>query len=448
METLQDHGAVRSSDSKDVFVHKGIFDAHIHLSWAGSKAKQFDFERQPDWRAFENFVASSTVNFVKSYGLDENKMSASLDEMEETFLQVCRRHPHRELIVYRVCGHLALVSPNLAQRYQLPARGAWIEDRGIHRLHDLMPPASCADFKDSFLKMQTEMLSRGITAVGEMSLVDAACEALIKLCQDGRLLIDIQGVLEAGRAPQAEAFGPRLVSNRDAIGPLDRAAELQMRHWKLYLDGSMGARTAWLSQPYSDAETFGLQLVNGLELLERSSQALKKGFFLSFHAIGDAAVDQILDLGDSVLGLLKQSRRALDSWGWAPSQHRIEHAQVLREDQLSRIAQQGWCLVLQPHHRVADAVFVESRLGPRFPGLTYRAGSLLRAGIPIALSTDAPVDFAKPREIVNSLSHHPVVSERILEKEALWLATVGARSTLGLRQDPIELGSTVFLTEL
>jgi predicted amidohydrolase YtcJ len=216
----------------------------------------------------------------------------------------------------------------------------------------------------------------------------------------------------------------------------------------MYLDGSLGARTAWLSRAYSDADSFGLSLVPGLSLMEQSSRALRLGFSLSFHALGDAAVDQALDLATSLAPDLQLHGRASSSLSWAPTRHRLEHTQVLREDQIFRIRDQGWCLVVQPHHRCSDEAFVQRRLGDRYPAQCYRAGSLMNAGIPLAWSTDAPVDSPSLAQILDALETHPESKERVFKLDAMWIATRGSRQSLGLKNDVVRRGSTVFLTEL
>src|SRR5690606_10779169 len=162
-------------------------------------------------------------------------------------------------------------------------------DKELRRVEPLMPQISDKDKKKALLKAQKNLIAVGITGISDMSMDEGSVEAIKSLAKDGELLIDVEGVfLSTGpKFPEILAQGPHCVSNAASVGPLDRSAVFSLRYWKRYLDGSLGARSAWLMSPYSDAETFGKKLYEIKELTQSADEALRLGFGLSFHCIGD-----------------------------------------------------------------------------------------------------------------------------------------------------------------
>lgn len=155
---------------------------------------------------------------------------------------------------------------------------------------------------------------------------------------------------------------------------------------KVLADGSLGARTAWLSSPYSDAETSGHPNVTKewLELVARETH--EAGLQMAVHAIGDATMDMVLDVYES-LGNVEGAG------------HRIEHASLMRPDQIERAKRLGVRLALQPHFVMTDWWVIE-RVGEERAKWVYPFRSIAEAGIPFGLSTDSPVEPLDPWETV------------------------------------------------
>lgn len=151
---------------------------------------------------------------------------------------------------------------------------------------------------------------------------------------------------------------------------------------KLFFDGTLGSRTAWMLDPYEDGRDHGMPLSS----LETASEAVRAaadgGLSLVIHAIGDAAV-----------------RRALDLLATAPKvalPHRIEHLQCVHPDDLGRAAELGVVASMQPSHLPGDVALAEARWGGRAKG-AYAFQSLLERGTVLAFGSDAPVTHLDPR---------------------------------------------------
>ncbi len=154
---------------------------------------------------------------------------------------------------------------------------------------------------------------------------------------------------------------------------------------KLYLDGALGSRGAQLFEPYSDApETRGLALTQNSDALFLMEAAAKRGLQIAIHAIGDAANARALDLIQAVKPLASSD-----------AIFRIEHAQIVCEEDLERYHNLNVTAVIQPQFFASDRHWAIDRLGTERMKTAYRWKSLLNAGIVIAGSSDSPIEAAE-----------------------------------------------------
>lgn len=165
---------------------------------------------------------------------------------------------------------------------------------------------------------------------------------------------------------------------------------LRIGHLKLFADGTLGSRTARMLAPFlsggSGDDERGLYLTPPQEMREVFHQAAQAGFSLSVHAIGDEANRVCLDLFAE-----------LDAAGFPRPKipHRIEHAQILDDFDLSRFRDLGVTASVQAGHAQDDRFAADLALGER-GRLCYRFGDLWRAGALLAFGTDAPVSELNP----------------------------------------------------
>ncbi|WP_336644917.1 amidohydrolase [Microbacterium sp. USHLN186] len=161
---------------------------------------------------------------------------------------------------------------------------------------------------------------------------------------------------------------------------------------KLFSDGALGSHTCFLSEPFTDRpDSRGVEAINMMELRQTIVRCADRGFSTAIHAIGDAAVRNAADA-------LATSRSALVG-GAVP--HRIEHAQHVRREHLTLLARSGAFAVMQPESCTSDIDMVERRLGSR-EVLSYGWRTLLEHGVPIAFSSDAPVEGIRPLHGIHS----------------------------------------------
>jgi predicted amidohydrolase YtcJ len=158
-----------------------------------------------------------------------------------------------------------------------------------------------------------------------------------------------------------------------------------MRAVKLSLDGALGSRGAALHEPYSDeAGHRGLLLLAPEEYEARVRAFMARGFQVATHAIGDRANTLVVDV------LL----RASEATGTRGLRHRVEHAQVMRLEDIARLGAGGLVASMQPTHATSDMPWAEARVGPERIQGAYAWQRLKAAGAVLALGSDFPVERA------------------------------------------------------
>jgi predicted amidohydrolase YtcJ len=157
---------------------------------------------------------------------------------------------------------------------------------------------------------------------------------------------------------------------------------LELRAVKLYVDGALGSRGAALHAPYADEPgSKGLLLLSPEAFAHKAKAFSERGFQVAVHAIGDRANTLALD----VLSTLDPALR-----------HRIEHAQVLRQEDVERFAKGGVIASFQPTHATSDMPWAEQRLGVERVRFAYAWRSLLDSGAHVAFGSDFPVEDPNP----------------------------------------------------
>ena len=151
---------------------------------------------------------------------------------------------------------------------------------------------------------------------------------------------------------------------------------------KMFLDGSLGSRTAWMLEPYEASSSRGMAITSEVDARRAVHFAAEHGLAATVHAIGDAAVRRALDLMTPLPA--------------AAVPHRIEHFQCVAPADLDRAAAAGIVVSMQPAHLLTDIPLVDRHWGARGAG-AYVFASLRRRGTPMVFGSDAPVATLDPR---------------------------------------------------
>ncbi|MEO8199235.1 MAG: amidohydrolase [Gemmatimonadota bacterium] len=152
---------------------------------------------------------------------------------------------------------------------------------------------------------------------------------------------------------------------------------------KMFLDGSLGSRTAWMLEPYEGSRDRGMAITSESMASQAMQLAAENGIASVVHAIGDAAVRRALTLMEGLSG--------------TAIRHRIEHFQCVHPQDLERAARAGIVLSMQPAHILTDIPLAERHWGARSAG-AYAFRSLLNTGAVLAFGSDTPVASIDPRD--------------------------------------------------
>ena len=222
------------------------------------------------------------------------------------------------------------------------------------------------------------MLSYGLTTVADMGTSAEDWAVMRRAGDAGRLnvrIISYASGIDNLLAVAGTRPTPWLYDNR-----------LRMVGVKLYLDGALGSRGAWLKAPYRDAPgQRGLPFLNDTALKNLMSRAAMDNFQVAVHAIGDNANALLLDAIEELSDTYKGDRR------W-----RIEHAQIVDPADLPRFARHGAIASMQPTHQTSDWRMAEARMGVERLQGSYAWRSMLDNHVPLAFGSDFPVESPNP----------------------------------------------------
>ncbi|KJK58912.1 amidohydrolase [Saccharothrix sp. ST-888] len=241
--------------------------------------------------------------------------------------------------------------------------------------------------------------------------------------------------LTALLALAAEGEGPEVFGYWGELGGVETARRLGAvgAGGDLFVDGALGSHTACLHAPYADAEHTGTAYLTADEVADHVTACTEAGLQAGFHAIGDAALAAVLD------GV----RAAADRLGLArvrSLRHRVEHAEALDDKMIAAFAELGLTASVQPAFDASwggpDGMYVQ-RLGAERAAALNPFAALLRAGVPLAFGSDAPVTPLDPWGTVRAAAFHRTPGHRISVRAAFTAHTRGGWRALGRDQDGV-----------
>ena len=292
----------------------------------------------------------------------------------------------RPVVLERVDGH-AVVANSAAMKVAgvtaqtaAPAggrieNGLFVDNaRGL--IDNAIPARTPAQSDEALAKAQAQLLSVGVTGVGSMSTSIDDWEAMKRAGAAGTLNVRLMAYIGAAQAAEAN-MRPTDWLYRDRL----RAVGV-----KVFADGALGSRGAWLKRPYADKpDTRGLKFHSDAEMLQIADAAAANGFQIATHAIGDAANAQVISTYEALSKKYGRDRR------W-----RIEHFQIADPADIPRLAPAGIIASMQPTHQTSDRLMAEKRLGPNRLAGAYAWQSVLKSGARLAFGTDFPVESPNP----------------------------------------------------
>ncbi|MEN2975301.1 MAG: amidohydrolase [Candidatus Caldarchaeales archaeon] len=373
----------------------GFVDAHMHLDSLAVSLHSINFRgvrsievlKQNLKNYYEmNRDASWIVGRGWDHELFEEKRWPNCHDLDEVV-------PDKPVFLERICGHAAVVNTVALQSVSIYRD--IMKDPYFLKDRDGKPTGIVVEdavklFRETLRFTDSEMLrmiyealtysaSLGVTTLGFMSCSLDTLRLLQILKHQNRLPVRLRVYLDKELLNNILCLGIRRSFGDDF---------LKIMGIKVFADGSLGARTAWLSEPYEDLpESKGIPLIEKDKLAKIIEDAHNAGLQLAIHAIGDKAIDMVLEAYGSLKDLSSEHR------------HRIEHASVLRPDQIEKIAKLGVTVSVQPHFIISDW-WVVKRLGRKRATWVYPFKSLIEHSVKIGFSSDSPVEPLNPWESV------------------------------------------------
>jgi predicted amidohydrolase YtcJ len=269
-----------------------------------------------------------------------------------------------------------------------------LRDRAIDLVDAVLPQPGAVEIAAAMRDAMAEAHRLGLTGIHDFRIGDAsesrgAFEVWQRLHAAGELRLRVWMMIGGELLDEAIRLGVRSGFGDD---------RLRIGAVKYFADGSLGARTAWMLEPYADGG-LGLPVTAMAELASAIRRGAAAGLPVAIHAIGDRAVRELLDVFSEILPAVN-GQLAIDN---SPIPHRIEHVQHSHPDDLRRLGGLGLVASVQPIHQVDDMALVERALGRGAAsgvddrtGWSYAWRTLLDHGAVLALGSDCPVASPNP----------------------------------------------------
>jgi len=376
-------------------VTPGFNDAHCHPIALGLSLREVDARTPPNrsiaeivTRIAERAATQPPGTWIVAHGYDQAQLIERRHPTREDLDRATSQHP---VLLIRACGHIGVANSLALERAGIgpgtpdPPGGTIdrsadgmptgvLREAALQLVRAALPEPTVDDLVAALEEAGTLFLRFGVTSVQEAGIRRAEeFLAYQRLARDRRLpvrstlMILIDPLLEPCRALGLRTgFGDSWLR----IGPA-----------KLFLDGSIGGRTARMSEPYLDRDTLGLWMDDPEVMKRKIVEAHCAGFQCCAHAIGDAAIELLLDAFEEALRVQPRPDH----------RHRIEHCSILRPDLIDRIARLG-AVPIPGTTFLHDfrAVYL-SGLGLERLRYAYALRTFLDRGIVAAASSDTPV---------------------------------------------------------
>ena len=411
-DLARDAGTAERVDLRGGLMTPGWFDAHVHFMWWGFQMAELDLRATKTIEeALEQIGRRAREvrpgNWLTGGRFDKNNWgrwptAADLDRVTLDRPTVMRSRDGHS----RWLNTAALRAARIGKDTVAPEGGAIFRDAtgaptGVlqERANELadraVPAATEADCDAATMRAQEEALKRGVTGVE--SLEQASSYAALRRARDrGDLKIRaLMGIPHRSLALSLPTTGtPPQIRDTNRFD-FDAALEmgmktgqgdewLQLGHVKFFTDGALGSQTAALEDPYEGTDDRGILTFDPMELRSDVARAAAGGLAVAIHAIGDRAVRVALD----AIAPTRITSPAL--------RQRLEHIQLVREEDLGRFGALGIIASMQPIHCPSDRDLADRYWGPKRTPRAYPWRTLLERGAVLAFGSDAPVEPIDP----------------------------------------------------
>jgi predicted amidohydrolase YtcJ len=374
-------------DAQGKFIYPGFIDAHAHFVGYGLSLQKVTLVGTNSWdevvERVKTFAAENKEGWITGRGWDQNdwdvKEFPENKKLNELF-------PDRPILLTRVDGHAAIVNQKALDLAGIKAgdtlTGGEIEemegtltgiliDNAVDLVAEKIPAATDEQFKKALQAAQQNCFAVGLTTVDDCGLSYSDAEAIKKLQANGDLKMRLYAMLsdEKKNYDYAEKNG------------MIKTDRLNVRSFKVYGDGALGSRGACLLEPYSDKPGhYGFLLSNPSHFDSVANWISLKGWQMCTHAIGDSG-------NRTMLNIYAKYLKGNNDLRW-----RIEHAQVVNQNDFTLFGANAIIPSVQPTHATSDMYWAEKRVGSERVKGAYAFQQLLQQNGWLPLGTDFPVE--------------------------------------------------------
>lgn len=404
-EEILKNNADKIIDLEGKTVIPGLNDSHMHISLVGdamtscnlTSAKSIDDVIE----AGRNFIRINPgIRAVKGRGWNQDNFKEGEKRNLNRF-DLDKISTDIPVVFERVCGHISSGNTKAMEVMGIDMNtrvdGGNIEigpdgkpsgvfnENATRVIGEAIPKKENQDREGEFLKAALYAVSMGLTSIQSCDIMESGFQNMFDL---------IHSIYESGKTKlryshqynfqKIEDF-EKYLETEFKTGIYDEKY-LSRGALKLFKDGSLGGRTALMLNPYHDApDTKGVEALSDEQLQGLCDLASKNNIRVVTHAIGDGAVESVINAYEKTMKGLKN-----------PLRHGIVHCQITSMEQLERIAHFNIPVMYQPIFLDYDLKVVESRVGKELASTSYAFNTLKNLGAPISFGTDSPVEDLNP----------------------------------------------------
>ncbi|OWZ11559.1 hypothetical protein PHMEG_00015401 [Phytophthora megakarya] len=378
-------------DLQGALVLPGLQDSHIHVAMMGESAEWLDLSGCTSYDEFAERLRTYEAQYpdkawVVGFGWAQDELARDARYPSRYDIDAVIRD--RPVLLHRACWHIAVVNTKALEiagvdlevkshavehgAIDVDAKGATgiLREDAVHIVEKHANEPSL-DLRVKYFKSALQRCVRsGLTAVHTND--ENAWHVYTKLQKEGGLPVRVY------LTPSIDELGKPSTPKSRACDGL-----LSCHRIKIFSDGSLGAETAALRVPYKGTSNMGILMNSDEDLGKKISDANSAGYRIEIHAIGDRAAEQVLV--------------ALKTANVDPDKRPIlTHCQILGEDLITQMRDQGVIGNIQPSFTVTDAAYVRKRLQDDILPFTYCWKRMLDNGVACAGGSDAPIETCNP----------------------------------------------------
>lgn len=375
-EIMNKYRADEFFDAQTQPIYPGFIDAHCHFIGYGLNKLSVNLGyckslEEINNKLLEYHTKNPNSTWIVGYGWDENKWNTSIisnNLLNNTF-------PNIPVALWRIDGHSLLVNNKAIELVNdsLQFENGIVKDKFINEFISKIDYTE-SQIKQAIREAQTDCIKQGLTTVSDAGITNKEANILLNMAKNDQLDIRVYAMLK----PSEENF------NQFENSGIFLSNYLDVRAFKLVMDGSLGSESACLLAPYKNSTHYGDLLINQTDFLLLAERVKEIGFQLNTHCIGDSANRITLATYGEVLQKQNDLR-------W-----RIEHAQMVNKNDLSLFSQYSILPSVQPTHGISDKGWVKNKIGEERLNSSYLIKTLLKENGIIAFGTDFPVEEVNP----------------------------------------------------